>query len=54
LAGLISFGVAIADEIYQAYIPSRDASTIDIFLDLIGITLVLFLFQLYKKRKLSH
>jgi hypothetical protein len=53
LAGLISFGVAIADEIHQAYIPSRDASIIDIFLDLIGITLVLFLFQLYKKRKLS-
>jgi hypothetical protein len=52
IAGSIALGVAIADEIYQSFIPGRDASIIDIFLDLIGITFVLFLFhQLYKGKK---
>ena len=52
IAGLITLGVAIADEIYQSFIPSRDASIKDVFLDLIGITFVLFLFhQLYKGKK---
>jgi len=45
IAGLISFGVAIVDEIHQFYVPGRDASIIDVFLDLIGITFVLFLFH---------
>jgi VanZ family protein len=50
--GLIALGVALADEIYQSFIPGRDASIIDVFLDLIGITFVLFLFhRLYKGKK---
>ena len=42
-AGLIALGVAIADEIYQAYLPNRNASATDVLLDLAGIALVLFL-----------
>jgi len=45
IAGLISLGVGIVDEIHQFYVPGRDASIIDVFLDLIGITFVLFLFH---------
>jgi hypothetical protein len=39
IAGLIAVVVAIADEIHQAYIPSRDASVTDVFLDIVGIIL---------------
>ena len=42
-AGLIALGVAVADEIHQAYIPGRNASITDVFLDMIGIILGLFL-----------
>jgi hypothetical protein len=38
-AGFIALVVAIADEIHQAYIPSRNASIIDVLLDIIGIIL---------------
>jgi hypothetical protein len=45
--------VAIADEIHQSFIPTRDASVIDVFLDAIGIVLILFfIVQLYKKKKI--
>jgi len=39
IAGIIALVVAIADEIHQAYIPSRNASIIDVLLDIIGIIL---------------
>ena len=39
IAGSIALVVAIADEIHQAYIPSRNASIIDVLLDIIGIIL---------------
>ena len=39
VAGIIALVVAIADEIHQAYIPSRNASIIDVLLDIIGIIL---------------
>jgi hypothetical protein len=39
IAGLTAVVVAIADEIHQAYIPSRDASVTDVFLDIVGIIL---------------
>jgi VanZ family protein len=48
LPGAISLIVAIADEIYQSFIPTRDASITDVFLDLIGIALALFLISKYK------
>jgi len=52
IAGLIALGVAIVDEIHQSFIPGRDASIIDVFLDLIGITFILFLFhQIYEGKK---
>jgi hypothetical protein len=60
IPGIIALGVAIADEIHQSFIPTRDASILDVFLDFVGIALTLFLFsQLRKKRKsqesaLSH
>ena len=40
-AGLIALGVAVADEVYQTSIPGRDGSFTDVFLDAIGIALVL-------------
>jgi hypothetical protein len=53
IAGLIALGVAITDEIYQSSIPMRAASITDIFLDFIGIILVLLLIvQFYKKQNI--
>jgi len=60
IVGLVAFGIAIADEIHQSFIPTRDASLLDVLLDFFGIALTLFLLsQLHKKRKnqesaLSH
>jgi hypothetical protein len=56
VVGVIALGVGIADEIYQAYIPGRDASVTDVLLDFVGIALVLFLaFRLLKtKTSLIH
>lgn len=45
IAGLIALVVAIADEIHQAYIPSRHSSVTDVFLDFIGIILCVFLIR---------
>jgi len=55
VAGIIALVVAIADEIHQSFIPFRDASVTDVFLDLIGISLVLIVFSKYykKSQKLS-
>jgi len=39
---LIAAAVAVADEIHQAFIANRSASITDVFLDLLGIILVLF------------
>jgi len=52
--GIISLGVAIADEIHQAYIPGRDASIPDVFLDMVGIILIMLLIMLYYKKKRSR
>ena len=52
--GIISSGVAIADEIHQAYLPGRDASITDVFLDMIGIILIMLLIMLYYKKKRSR
>jgi VanZ family protein len=43
-SGVIALTVAIADEIHQAYVPGRNASVVDVFLD-IGIALCLFAFK---------
>jgi hypothetical protein len=43
VAGIIALVVAIADEIHQAYIPIRNASVIDVFLDMIGIILCMLI-----------
>jgi len=45
LAGLIAVAVALLDEFYQSFLPSRDASVIDVLLDLTGVCLVFFLFR---------
>jgi VanZ family protein len=37
VSGSIAFVLAIADEIHQAYIPNRNASVMDVLLDLGGI-----------------
>ena len=54
VAGIIALVVAIADEIHQSFIPFRDASVGDVFLDLIGVLLALSLmYYLYRKKKHS-
>ena len=52
-AGLIALGVAVADEIHQAYIPGREASFTDVLLDAIGIALVLLLIRRIFRWKIS-
>ena len=51
ISGMIALGVAIADEIYQSFIPTRDASFLDVLLDFFGIALVLFLVYRLAKGK---
>jgi VanZ family protein len=55
VVGLIASIVAIADEVHQSFVPFRDASVTDVFLDLLGISLVLIVFSKYymKSQKLS-
>jgi hypothetical protein len=43
IPGIIALTVAIADEIHQSFIPTRDASVIDVLLDAVGIVLTLLL-----------
>jgi VanZ family protein len=52
-AGLIALGVAVADEIHQAYILGREASFTDVLLDAIGIALVLLLIHRIFRWKIS-
>jgi hypothetical protein len=55
IAGIIALVVAIADEFHQAYLPARNASIIDIFLDIIGIILcVAIIHELESKSRLSN
>lgn len=49
IPGIIALVVAIADEIHQSFIPTRDASVIDVFL--VGIVLALFLVYRLAKGK---
>jgi hypothetical protein len=49
-AGIIALVVAIADEIHQAYLPNRDASIIDVFLDIIGIILCMLIIKRIEHR----
>jgi VanZ family protein len=42
IVGLVATMVGVADEIHQAYVPSRNASVADVFLDMVGIALCLF------------
>ncbi len=50
VAGGIASVVAMADEYHQSFIPSRDASIIDLFLDFVGIVFALFIvYHRYKK-----
>ena len=54
IPALIASGVGIGDEIHQAYIPSRDASIIDVFLDLIGISLVIIITKRLTPKFFKH
>ena len=55
VAGLVALVVAIADEIHQAYLPTRNPSIIDVFLDIIGIILCVALIrQLERKSRFSN
>ncbi len=57
LSGLISLLVGMADEIYQAQLPYRNASITDLLLDLVGIlfAIIIRIFLLLKiKRKRSN
>jgi hypothetical protein len=48
--GIIGLVVAVADEWHQSFVPSRDASLSDVFLDIAGIVLVLFLMRIGMSR----
>ena len=43
IVGVVATMVGVADEIHQAYVPGRNASVLDVFLDMIGIALCLFI-----------
>ena len=45
LAAFMATGVGILDEYHQSFIPNRDASLGDVFLDMLGISLTLILFR---------
>jgi hypothetical protein len=49
ISGFIALIVAIADEIHQSFIPTRDASITDVFLDAVGIVLVIYLILWFYK-----
>ena len=52
VAALFALIVAIADEIHQAYVPSREASLTDVLLDMAGIGIVIFFApQLFRKKE---
>jgi len=45
LTALIAIAVAILDEFHQSSIPGREASIIDVFLDVLGVSLALLLLR---------
>jgi len=45
IAGIIALVVAVADEIHQAYVPNRNASVIDVLLDVVGIILCMVIIK---------
>jgi VanZ family protein len=45
IVGLVATMVGVADEIHQAYIPGRNASVSDVFLDIVGIGLCLLILK---------
>ena len=51
---IISLMVAILDEIHQIYIPFREASMGDIFLDTVGIALMTFILITARKKKFDQ
>ena len=50
IAGIIAFVVAIADEIHQAYLPNRNASVIDVFLDVVGTVLCILVIRRIRRK----
>jgi len=48
-AGIIALVIGMADEIYQSYLPSRNASVMDLFLDFLGVVLALFILYYFLK-----
>jgi VanZ family protein len=55
LPGLIAFGIGIADEVHQAFVPGREASVADVFLDLLGIVIALWIIRkLYSRRPMQR
>ena len=55
VAGAIALAVGIFDEVHQLSVPGRDASAIDVVLDMAGIALaLLFCFRLFKTGVLNR
>jgi hypothetical protein len=50
IAGLIALGVGIADEIHQVYLPGRNASMFDVFLDAMGIGFCILVFLRFGRK----
>jgi VanZ family protein len=49
--GFIALGIGIADEIHQSFVPGREASVADVFLDLTGIVIALWVIRKVYFRK---
>lgn len=50
IAALASFGYALSDEYHQSFVPGRDASLFDLFVDATGIAFTLTVWALGWKR----
>lgn len=50
-AGGIALLVGVADEIYQSYLPNRNSSLMDLFLDFLGIVISLSLLRYFLKKE---
>ncbi|MFV0395606.1 MAG: VanZ family protein [Coprobacillaceae bacterium] len=51
LSFIIAIGYACTDELHQYFIPGRTALITDVFIDSIGIIIILLILHLYYKKK---
>ncbi|MFC1638541.1 VanZ family protein, partial [Patescibacteria group bacterium] len=52
LALVFSFAYAVSDEIHQLFVPGRDGKLSDVGIDLIGIVLMVVIWNIWNKRRM--